>query len=194
MGGAKARSKSSAGRDLTHELLIDFMTAVRGGTESIRVSRGGTGQTVEVKIPRGTRHGAKLTLRGMGAPSPSGGSAGDLILDIRVGTHPLFRRAGEEQRDIELDLPLTIAEATLGTTVSVPTPEGKVELKVPPGTSSGQRLRLRGFGVKRDDGAAGDLFAVVKVVTPRKVTETERAMLEDLGRRMESPRSGPEWR
>ncbi|RMH25998.1 MAG: J domain-containing protein [Planctomycetota bacterium] len=189
--GARARSTPRRGRDIRTERLISFDAAVRGSTEAVRVHRGGSSQTIEVTIPKGVADGAKLRVRGAGEPSPTGGTAGDLILTVRVGAHPIFRRHG---LDVEFDLPLSIVEATLGATVRVPTPDGgRADLKVPPGTPSGAKLRLRGRGVENADGDRGDLYAVVKIVPPKSVTAQDRAALEALGARLPSPRRGSWW-
>lgn len=190
-GGAQARSRARRGRDIHAERLISFEMALQGGRESVRVGRGGSMQTIDVKVPKGVVDGAKLRVRGAGEPSDSGGAPGDLILTIKVGSHPLFKREG---MDVLLDLPLTIVEATLGATVEIPTPAGKrIELKIPAGSSSGSKLRLRGRGAQSEDGAKGDLFAVVKIVPPKSLRDEDAASLRDLAARLPSPRSGPEW-
>ncbi len=178
---------------IEHDLDVDFMTAARGGVQALRVASNGRTRTLDVTIPRGIREGAKLRVRG-------GADGGDLILNIRIGPHSLFRRADPEQDggsplDLYLLLPLDIAEATLGATVTVPTLEAPVELTVPPGTPSGVKLRLKGRGI--DDGASkGDLYAVVRIVPPdgRDLTKADREALERIGGRVTGLRSGPEWR
>ncbi len=188
---ARTRSKPVRGRDISRELEVAFLTAARGGTEPLRVMRGGRTQTIEVTIPKGTSDGAKLRMRGQGAPSPGGGPSGDLILTIKVGAHPLYRREG---LDLVFDLPVTIAEAALGTKVDVPTLDGKrVELSVPAGSSSGRQLRLRGLGVSDEKGVKGDLRAVLKVIAPTALSESDRASLRELGERMPNPRQGSPW-
>lgn len=190
--GAQARSRSSRGRDIHVERLIPFETAISGGRESVRVGRGGAMQTIDVKIHKGVADGARLRVRGAGEPSASGAQPGDLILTIRVGKHPIFERHG---LDVNLELPITIAEAALGATVTAPTPKGdRVELKVPPGSSSGAKLRLRGRGVETEDGVKGDLYAVIKIVAPKELSPEDRAALESMSERLDSPRTGPYWR
>jgi len=143
-----------------------------------------------VKIPRGFSDGGKLRVRGAGSAPSRGGTAGDLILTVRVAAHPWFKR---QNLDLELELPLSIAEAALGTRVNVPTLTGKVELSVPPGTSSGQRLRLKGLGVRDEAGNTGDLFVVAKVVAPKSLSPEDKSLLENLGARLPSVRSGGAW-
>jgi len=187
---AKARSKPSRGRDVTHDITVDFMTAALGGTETLRVQRGGTTQTIDVTIPRAIKDGSKLRIRGAGSPSAGGSTAGDLILTVHIGAHPVFKR---NELDLMIDLPLTIAEATLGTTVSVPTLTGKAELTVPAGTNSGQRLRLRGQGLRAESGETGDFLATIKIVTPTGLSEADQQALRSIGQKQPSPRVGPGW-
>ena len=184
---ARTRSRATRGRDAMREIEVDFLTAVHGGTKSIRISRGGAMQTIDVTIPKGTQDGAKLRVRGAGSPSSGGGAPGDLILTVRVSGHPVFRREGG---DVLVDVPLNIAEAALGAKATVPTLDGgRVEVTVPPGTSSGQRLRLRGLGIPKDDGTKGDLYAVVKIVAPKDLSAADRKALEEMRDRLPNPRS-----
>jgi len=186
----RARARPARGRDITADIRIPFDTAIHGGTQSVRVQRGGATQTIDVKIPKGVADGAKLRIRGSGEPSPGAGAAGDLILTIHVSAHPLYRREGQ---NIVVDLPLTIVEAALGATIKVPTPWGPVDLKVPAGSSSGARLRIRGRGVRTESGEQGDFFAVLKIAAPQSLSDEDREALERIGERLPSPRKGPEW-
>lgn len=196
MGGsgarARARSRPARGKDAVQALDVDMLTAIKGGVKKVNVTRGGSQQLIEVKIPRGVREGAKLRVRGAGAPSASGGTPGDLLLQVHILPHALYRLEGN---DIVLDLPLTVSEAMLGARVSVPTPDGPIELTVPAGTSTGARLRIKGRGVAAESGAKGDLYAVAKVVVPRgeDLLPHERGVIEEIGRRQPSPRTGREW-
>lgn len=188
--GPKARAKPTRGRDIEHDLVIDFMEAVRGGTKSIRVSRGGATQTIEVTIPVGVAEGARLRMRGAGMPSTGRASAGDLILTIHIAPHEIFRREG---LDVILELPLSIVEASLGAVVNVPTLQGgKAEVTIPPGISSGQRLRLRGQGIRTDKGS-GDLLISARIVAPKDLNESDRESLRGIGERLPKPRTGPLW-
>lgn len=187
--GRKPRQRAARGGDVESDVVLDFMEAIRGGTRSIRLQRGDITQTVEVTIPPAVAEGTKLRMRGLGLPGSGGGQPGDLILTVHVAPHEWFRREG---LDIEFDLPLTIAEAALGTTVRAPTLTGRAELVIPPGASSGTRFRLKGQGVRAGE-KAGDLYAVVKIVGPAGLSEHDRRLLEDLGRRLPNPRTGPMW-
>ena len=179
------------------------MTAVRGGTESVRVQRGGSSQTIDITVPPGIEDGKKLRVRGAGHPARGGrttGAAGDLIATVHIGKHPHFRRDDGKPLDVLIDLPLTIAEATLGTTVNVPLLRGSVDLTVPPGAQSGQRLRVRGHGIRDTTKAAkkggtpptGDFYAVIKIVTPtpQELSDADRQAIEQLRDRLPSPRDG----
>lgn len=189
-GGARARS---APTEVHHPVTISFQTAAIGGTERLKVSRDGKARTVEVSIPAGVNPGSQLRMRGAG---PDGS---DLILTISVGEHPLFRRGDGAEAgrglDLYLDLPLTIAEATLGTQVSVPTLSDAVELTIPPGTASGRKLRLRARGIRDAEGRQGDLYAVIKIVPPdlSTLSEQERAVLHEISARGAKVRAGPGW-
>lgn len=182
-------------RDVEAELEVSFLTAARGGTERVRLREGDTTRTIDVHIPAGIADGATLRIKGAGRPSPAGAS-GDLLLTVRVGKHPLFRREPSGAAlDLYLDLPLTIAEATLGAKVRVPTLTGAVELSIPPGTPSGRTLRLRGCGIVKDFGEKGDLYAITRIVTPdgRILDPSDRAALERIALTAPSPRTGPQW-
>jgi DnaJ-class molecular chaperone len=129
---------------------------------------GGTGRVQEarnltVTIPAGVEDGQVIRLRGQGGEGRNGGPAGDLLLTVKAAGHPFLRREG---RDLEMDLPVKLAEAIGGATVEVPTPSGRVRVKVPAGSSNGQRLRLGGKGVMTASGA-GDLYLVLRPVLPK---------------------------
>ena len=139
----------------------------------------GTGQTVQtrtitVRVPAGVKDGAKLRIAGKGSPGYRGGPAGDLFVTVRVRPHTLFGRIGD---DLTLNVPITFAEATLGTTLRVPTLDGAVSLKVAPGTPSGRTLRVRGRGVAAK-ARTGDLLVTVEVDVPHALTDEAREALE----------------
>lgn len=182
-GGSRAGSGRSARagsqravepEPLEHELFLTFMGAARGGTEDLKLNFDGRARTIEVNIPAGVRDRQQLRMR-------KGAGDRDLVLNIRVGGHPVFRR--EEGNDLSLELALTISEAILGATVSVPTLDGSVELRVPPGTSSGAKLRLRGKGIQPAKGEPGDLYATVRVLVPKAdlLSEPEKQVIRDIG-------------
>lgn len=163
-GGRRANRTAARGANLEHELTIPFNTAITGGDLNIHVQRDGShNETLSVKIPPGIEDGKKIRLRGQGSPGPQGGDRGDLLITVNVTPHPFFQRRGP---NLEVKLPITLHEAIAGATVEVPTPEGVISLKIPPGTSSGKRLRIRGHGVPNAKGTRGDLFVEVQIQLP----------------------------
>ncbi|MEX0741255.1 MAG: DnaJ C-terminal domain-containing protein, partial [Phycisphaeraceae bacterium] len=187
--GAQARPQK--GQDIEHTITVPFEKATSGGTVSLRLAGGPAGtQTVDVRIPKGVAEGAKLRLRGKGAPSSTGGEPGDLILTVKVAAHPYFKRQG---LDLYVDVPVSIDEAVFGTTIDVPTLAGKVGLKIPPGTGSGRKLRLRGRGIENTKGDTGDLYAVVQVDVPKELTDDQRELLEQIKDKLPNPRKHLPW-
>lgn len=131
---------------------------------------------LKVKIPQGIMDGERIRLRGQGKPGYNGGTPGDLYLHIRVVPHPLFDVVGH---NLTITVPLTPWEAALGTRVTLPTLEGKIHLTIPPGTQSGDKLRLKGKGLKSKT-VTGDMFAVAKVVMPENISEKSKALWQAL--------------
>jgi curved DNA-binding protein len=173
--GRGRRSRGPAkGHDLESEITIDFASAVRGATLELR-PQGQDSAPVTVRIPPGASEGSRVRIAGQGAPSPTGGPRGDLVLTIHVTPHPHFRREGD---DLHLDLPVTIAEAYHGAKVTVPTVDGSVTLKIPERTQSGNAVRLRGKGVVKKGRPAGDLYVHFLVQIPKDGGE-EVAQLVD---------------
>src|SRR5579872_263965 len=159
---ARARQRPSRGADMEGQLEISFAEAALGTRRTVRV---GSGSQLEVAVPPGVDTGGRLRIAGQGAPAPGkGGVAGDLYLEMVVRPDPHLRRSGA---DIEMDLPVSVSEATLGAKIGVPTVDGQVTMSVPAGTSSGARLRLRGRGAKKPDGTRGDQFCRVEVMVPK---------------------------
>jgi len=190
-GPRQSRRASARGADARATITVSFHTATHGGAESLRLSRGGDSETIEVRIPKGVADGAKLRIRGKGEAGHNGGAPGDLILTVRVAPHPLFRSDG---LDVMFDLPVTIAEAALGATVTIPTPRGgKADLKVPPGAGSGTKLRVRGQGVEDAKGRKGDLYAILKIIAPEHLSDEDRAALAKMLDTLSSPRTEQHW-
>lgn len=160
----------SKGRDLSSDITVPFSTSVLGGQASITVMRGGKPETIQLKIPPGIESGKKMRLRGQGETSMSGGPAGDLLVTVTVASHPFFRRSG---MNLELKLPVTFGEAVRGATIDVPTPNGHVALKIPPGSSGGRRLRITGQGVLSTTGSPGDLFVELQIKLPEQMAEPD---------------------
>lgn len=195
-GATSTRSRrggvaAQRGEDVHQTLTVSFMAAALGGTEQIRLaSPDGTTQVIDVKVPAGVRTGEKLRVRGKGAPGEAGGEPGDLILVVEVGGHPWFRRDG---LDVLLDVPITIAEAAFGASVTVPLLQGSVDIKVPPGASSGQKLRVPGRGIAGAKGKRGDFYAVVQIAAPRGLSEKGLAVLKQLAGELQNPRETAPW-
>lgn len=191
-GGKTSRPSRSPrpGRSVEAELTIPFLTAVQGGTTTISVTReDGHAEILDVKVPPGTESGRRLRLRGQGSAATVGGPRGDLLIRVTVEPHPYFKREG---RDLLVEVPLTIGEAVLGAKIDVPTLRGTRSLTIPPGTSSGQKLRLRGQGVPASgELKEGDLYVIPKIVAPRSVDAESREQIEAFEHRNPlRPRSG----
>jgi len=172
-GRAQRRRGPVRGRDIEQALTIPFESAVKGTTLQLKAP--GASAPVTVRIPPGAGEGSRVRIAGQGAPSPNGGPNGDLILEIHVEDDELFSREGD---DLELELPITVSEAIKGARVKVPTFDGPVNIKVPPGSQSGQRLRVKGKGVARKGREAGDLYVRLSVHVP-KSDSPELAKLAD---------------
>ena len=146
-------------RDVTGAVTITLPEVLTGTSRRVHLP---TGKEIDAKIPAGLADGQTIRLKGQGLPGP-GGSAGDALITVTIAEHPLFKRDGA--KDLRLELPVTLYEAVLGGKVRVPTLDGAVQLAIPPGTSSGRTLRVKGKGLPAKDGA-GDLYATVRIVLP----------------------------
>jgi molecular chaperone DnaJ len=198
--GARQPGGPESGQDIEHVLEVDFLDALRGITTDVTVRRptecatckgsgrvgrkacttcGGTGtvekrERIKVKIPAGVADGARVRVSGKGGAGRSGGGSGDLYFVVKVRPHPLIQREG---KDLTLEVPVTVSEAVLGATITVPTPQGAIKLKVPPGSQSGQRLRVPGRGAPDPKGGTpGDLYVRLMVQVP---TNGEREQLRE---------------
>jgi len=205
-GSGRGRGRRSGrGRDVEAELELSIEEAHRGVRRTIQMevaetcptcggsglkdgktceTCGGAGQVlkpkrIEVNIPTGVRDGSTVRLAGQGGTGSNGSEPGDLYLHIRVRPHPVFTVKGD---DLEVELPITPWEAVLGARVAAPTIDGKVELTIPPGAKSGQRLRLRGQGLNKRKGGRGDEYVRLKIVVPKQVSAEERHLYEELKR------------
>jgi DnaJ-class molecular chaperone len=193
-GGGSGRRSAHAerGGDLKHEMTIPFNTAIKGGEMAVSVQRGsGNLETITIKIPPGIDDGKRIRVRGQGEPGDGGGPAGDILVTIHVSPHPFFRRAGDR---LDVRVPVTLAEAVEGAKIDVPTPWGTIALSIPPGTSSGKRLRVKGHGVRPKNAEPGDLFAEIQVVLPDELSEEERKTLAEISHRHpQHPRTELRW-
>jgi DnaJ-class molecular chaperone len=192
MSGGRARraSRVARGNDLKHELTVPFATSVLGGEAALMVQRhDGHVESIKVKIPAGIEDGKRIRLRGQGEPGEGSGPPGDILLTIHVSPHPQFRRVGNR---LEVRVPVTLAEAAQGAKVDVPTPQGTITLTVPPNTSSGKKLRVKGHGIKTDP--PGDLFAEIQIVLPADLSSQDQQTLADVSRRYpQNPRAELRW-
>ncbi len=150
---------SQKGQDMAYTMNVSFIDAAQGAEKAVMIN----GKNINVKIPAGTEDGQTLRLKGLGNPSPNGGEAGDVLITIKVEPHPYFKAEG---LNILLDLPISIKEAVLGAKITVPTISGKVNVKVPPYSSSGEKLRLKGKGIKSKAGQ-GDEIITLKIIAPK---------------------------
>jgi curved DNA-binding protein len=177
--GSRGAGGPIPGADQEAELELSVEEAYRGGSRRITLSGAGEPASFEVIIPPGVTDGQRIRLAGRGGQGSGDAAAGDLYLVVRLAPHPRYRVNG---RDISLDVPLAPWEAALGASVPVPTPGGEAKVRVPAGSSTGRRLRLRGEGMPNPRGTPGDLYAVVKIMVPRTLTPRERELFESLRR------------
>jgi curved DNA-binding protein len=180
LGGARrGRSRGPLpGADQEAELELTIEEAYRGGRRSITLAGPDGSRNYEVNIPPGVTEGQRIRLSGQGGRGSDGARAGDLYLVVRIAPHPRYRVEG---RDLHILLPLTPWEAALGASVPVETPDGEAKVTVPPGTSSGRRLRLRGRGLPAPRGKPGDLIAEARVMVQRRLGDEEHRLYERLG-------------
>ncbi|MGE5170125.1 MAG: DnaJ C-terminal domain-containing protein [Rudaea sp.] len=184
--GRRAPNAPIPGQDFEAAVRVSFDQAYKGTEIELELAmpepdeRGmlrRVPRKIRVRIPKGVTDGQKLRVPGKGGKGINGGRDGDLYLDIEVQSHPLYRSEG---LDLYLDLPLAPWEAVLGASVEVPTPAGRVTLRIPAGTRAGQKLRLAGRGLSRPDGTAGHLYAVAQIAVPTVVDDKQRALFEQL--------------
>jgi curved DNA-binding protein len=167
------------GADQEAVLTLTVEEAFRGGRRSVTLARPEGSRTYDVTIPPGVTDGQRIRLAGQGGQGTGLAPAGDLYLVVRLAPHPRYRVDG---RDLFVELPLAPWEAALGDTVAVDTPGGEAKLRVPAGSSSGRRLRLKGRGLPNRSGEPGDLFAEVRIMVPATLSDDERRLFEELAR------------
>jgi curved DNA-binding protein len=178
-GGGRVRGRTAtfAGADQEAELTLSIDDVFHGGRRSLTLSGPEGPRSYDVNIPAGVTEGQRIRLAGQGGQGSGGGPAGDLYLVVRIAPDARYRIEG---RDLYVDLPLTPWEAALGASVAVLTPGGEAKVRIRPGTSSGKRLRLRGRGLPNPRGTPGDVYAEVRIMVPRTLTDEERRLFEEL--------------
>jgi curved DNA-binding protein len=172
-GRGAGRGMRFPGEDYEVTVRLGLEEAARGTERELRLD----GRSIRARIPRGATDGQRLRLAGKGGAGVDGGPPGDLYLHIVLEPHALFRSSGH---DLEIEIPLAPWEASLGAQIEVPTLDGAVSMKVPPGVKSGQKLRLAGKGLPKPGGGAGDLYASLNIVVPAAVSEREKKLYEEL--------------
>lgn len=203
--GSSRRSKKSGrpeadpfamdGEDVEADLLVTLEEALHGSQRKVTLRRPGNGEvedrldTYQIRIPPGVREGQRIRLSGQGNRGQGSGAAGDLYLRVRLAQHPDLT---VQEADLYYDLELAPWEAVLGVEAKIPTLDGTIALRVPPGTAAGKQLRLRGLGLPRQDGTRGDLYATARIQVPVALSTEERAAWEQLARISQfNPRSSP---
>jgi curved DNA-binding protein len=157
--------------------MVTLEEATQGSVRTVNIRHADRNESHQVKIPAGISEGQKLRLSGRGESGSNGGDAGDLYLRVRFAKHPDFDIDGH---NLIYELELTPWEAALGAEISVPTLDARVNIKIPAGTASGQKLRIRDRGLKQRDGSHGDLMVVTKIVVPAKTSASEKKLWEQL--------------
>lgn len=167
------------GQDQEATIALPLEEAARGGSREIGVTDPMTGEVKKysINLPRGVKPGQKIRLAGRGGPGAGGGKAGDLLLKVELLPSDSFRLEG---LDLYTELAVSPWEAALGADAAVRTLDGAIKLRVPPGSSSGRKIRLRGKGFPNPKGAAGDLYAEIKIAVPGELSEKERQLFEEL--------------
>lgn len=178
-GGGRRGGFATRGRDQETRLVLSLEEAAAGGEREITLQNPTTGraEVLKVTLPRGVKPGQRIRLAGKG--EGGSGGAGDLYLKIALQAHPALRLDG---RDLHTSLPVTPWDAALGGEATLTTLEGPVKVRVPAGSSSGRRIRLRGRGYPGPRGESGDLFAEIKIVVPEELSERERELFGELAK------------
>lgn len=188
----RVRRPAPRGPDIEQGVTLTFDQAVHGATLTLRLQRpdNGRAETIDVRVPAGVEDGQKIRVRGHGGSS--GGESGDLMLVCHVQPHPFFDRRGT---DIHLETPISFAEAALGAKIEVPTIDGPTTVTIPPGTSGGTKLRLKGRGIPRKTGERGDQYLSIRIVAPSSSDPEIRELMQKLKEHDRSdPRAGKGWK
>src|SRR3979411_1596990 len=190
-GGGRGRSAfggfgqrptgAERGSDVEADIMVTLEEALHGSTRTVSLRRAGSNkvESYQVKIPRGVHEGQRIRLAGQGEAGERGGQKGDLFLRVRLARHPDFSVEGS---DLIHEVKMAPWQAVLGTELKVPTLEGSVRMKIPPGTQAGQRFRLRERGLPGVSGKRGDLYVVAQINIPKKITDREREVWSELAK------------
>lgn len=177
-GGGFGQPAPQRGQDVESTLTIQLEDSFRGAKKAVEFSGPSGKRRYDVTIPRGIRDGERIRLAGQGRAGP-GGTAGDLYVTLQIAPHPQFEVQGD---DLVTRVEVPAWDAALGCKVQVPTPEGEVTMTLPRGCSSGQRLRLKGRGMPRRNGSAGDLYAELKITVPKQLNDEQERLFRSLRR------------
>jgi len=167
------------GRDIEGDIMVTLEEVTRGSVRSVTVRHNSRTDTYQVKIPAGVTEGQRLRVAGRGEAGAGGGEAGDLFLRVRLAKHPDFE---VDDHNLIYEAELAPWEAVLGASIYVPTLDGQVNIKIPPATQSGQKLRVRGRGLSQRAGGNGDLIVVARVEVPKTISDAERKLWEQLAK------------
>ncbi|MEA3465965.1 MAG: DnaJ C-terminal domain-containing protein [Thermodesulfobacteriota bacterium] len=172
------RQRAAKGHDYVMQLNLPLRQAISGGERMVNYTHNRKSEQIQVRIPAGIESGQKLRVSGKGGPSPNGGKAGDLLLEITVAKDNIFSREGN---NLQVQINVPFSGICLGTSATVPTIDGEKRIKIPAGTSNGSKIRLKGHGVPaHGKHAAGDLYAQIVVKVPKNISEEQQKLLEQL--------------
>jgi DnaJ-class molecular chaperone len=185
----RSRAQPQKGADIDHPVTLTFEQAARGYHLPLQINRDGKIETIDIKIPAGVKDGSRVRVKGRGQQS-AGGEHGDLFIVTQVTPHPYFRREG---LDVYLDLPISLYEAISGAKIDVPTLDGMRTLTIPPGTSSGAKLRIKGHGIQRGE-EKGDQLVVTKIIIPKQLDDEDKKMIQKIAEKHPlTPRADLGW-
>lgn len=183
--GQRTQPQPPPNLDIDQTITIPFATAVLGGQHQVSFQRStGKVETIDVKIPIGIQDGKKIRLRGQGRSGQRGGQRGDLLIKIKVASHPYYRRT---ENNLHVRFPITLAESLQGAKVDLSTPHGTITVSIPAGSTSGKPLRLKGMGVKPPGKTAGDLLVELEVAMPESLNDEQQKALDDFVAQLDQP-------
>jgi DnaJ-class molecular chaperone len=187
-GRGRTRAQPQRGQDIEHPVTLTFEQAARGMHLPLQINREGKIETIDIRVPAGVKDGSRVRAKGRGQPGE--GESGDLIIITRVSPHPYFRREG---LDVYLDCPISLYEAISGAKVDVPTLDGRRTLTIPPNTSSGSKLRIKGHGIQRGE-EKGDQIVVTKIIVPKDLDDEDRKAIDRMAAKHPmNPRADVGW-